>query len=502
MNAFFKKKQLSIWILALGYFGFYVPYGAMTKALSMGLFSESGQSISGFQMLPSVVIATFITLAIISYFMGWYRYAGTADIFGVNIPFATNRWTLYSGIATAFIIMTTTLAYSFVGISIVFAALLMRGGVLLMAPVVDWRFNRKVKWYSVVALLLSLAALILVFSEKGGYYLSIIAALNIGFYLLGYVFRLRFMTKIAKDKDKETNLKFFAEEMYVAMYTIVLLPAVLALFGIGSIGQELLLGFLEFTMSPLVLPALIIGCLYACLYVFGSRIYLNHRENTFCIPINRCASLLAGVVASIILGFATGSSFVSNIQLISAAILILATLFLAYPAFADRFGWSFGIEKRIPYKAYLFVCPGNTGRSAMAESLCRHRINEILKERELDETRIEVFSAGISPKVGTPISEGARSALAEYEIYSLDHEARQLNNAMVRKANVVFCMSEDHKREIIKKFPSATLKVVCLDPDGAMPVPHGEDHSTYKRCAELLDSMIQDALESKLIKLA
>lgn len=502
MKKLSQTKRLSIWILALGYFGFYVPYGALTKALSNGLFSDSGQTISGFQMLPSVVIATFIMLAVISYFMGWYRFAGTKQIFGTNIPFATNKWTFFSGIATAFIIITTTLAYSFVGISIVFAALLMRGGVLLMAPLVDLGYKRSVKWYSVAALLLSLCALLLMFSEKGGYNLSIIAGLNIGFYLMGYVFRLQFMTKIAKDGDKETNYKFFAEEMYVAMYSIVLIPAILAITSLGSIGSDLYLGFVEFTRTPLVFPALGIGALYACLYVFGSRIYLNYRENTFCIPINRCASLLAGVVASLILGYFTGNSFVSSTQLMSAGILGLATLFLAYPAFSKMLGWTSNLENGSSYKSYLFVCPGNTGRSPMAEKICRHRINEILKVENIQTSNIEIFSAGISPDVGSAISDGAKLALEELEIYSLDHEARELNNEMVRKANVVFCMSESHRKDIVNKFPASTLKVVCIDPEGSLPVPHGQDINTYKQCARVLDNLIVNALETKLIKLA
>ena len=283
--------------------------------------------------------------------MKWYRFAGTVNFLGGQIPFATNKWTFFSGVATAFIIMTTTLAYSFVGISIVFAALLMRGGVLLMAPVIDFGYKRIVHWYSIVALLLSLCALLLIFSEKGGYMLTLIAGINILLYLSGYVFRLQFMTKIAKDGDRETNYRFFAEEMYIAMYTIVLLPAILAITRIGTIGNELFSGFVEFTLTPLVFPAFVIGALYACLYTFGSRIYLNHRENTFCIPINRCSSLLAGVVASLILGFITGTSFVSTTQLISAGILIVATMFLAYPAFAKKFGWSFANSELDTYKS-------------------------------------------------------------------------------------------------------------------------------------------------------
>ncbi len=42
-----------------------------------------------------------------------------------------------SGLGTAIIIGTTTLAFTFTGVSILFALLLMRGGVLIIAPTVD-----------------------------------------------------------------------------------------------------------------------------------------------------------------------------------------------------------------------------------------------------------------------------------------------------------------------------------------------------------------------------
>ena len=52
---------------------------------------------------------------------------------------------LISGVATAVIIGTTTLNYTFVGISILFALLLMRGGVLILAPIVDTLLGRQVR---------------------------------------------------------------------------------------------------------------------------------------------------------------------------------------------------------------------------------------------------------------------------------------------------------------------------------------------------------------------
>jgi hypothetical protein len=64
------------------------------------------------------------------------------------------------------------------------------------------------------------------------------------------------------------------------------------------------------------------------LYVFGTLIYLDRRENTFCIPLNRASSLLSGVVA----GFAMHSfGFASTpaSQLWAAAVIGLALALLS-----------------------------------------------------------------------------------------------------------------------------------------------------------------------------
>ena len=498
-----RKIPLSIWGLAFGYFAFYVPYGALTKALSRGLLSGVEGPISGFEMLPTVVIGTFFSLILILTLMGWWKFAGYQKVGGVKIPFATNRWTLFSGIGTAFIIMTTTLAYSFTGISIVFAALLMRGGVLLLAPVVDLVFGRKVHWYSWAALGLSLFALILIFAEKGGYQLTLIAGLNIAFYLSGYIFRLQYMTHIAKSKDRETNYRFFVEEMLVAMVAIVLIPAILAVIGYGGIMQDLQTGFATFLATPIALPALGIGALYACLYIFGSRIYLNKRENTFCIPINRCASLLAGVVASLALGMVIGESFVSSAQLMSAGILVLAICFLSFPDFQRQFGWGpVEVLGNEPKAVYLFVCPGNTGRSPMAQAICQAQITKELTKNgiDLDQAGIQVISAGINPEEGRPLSEDAREALSEMGVAPPVHLSQKLTTQQIRTANKVFCMSKAHRAEILRRLPAATLKTFCLDPQNDLPNPHGKGVESYVACAQKMSALIENALETKRIQ--
>ena len=132
-----------IWLLALGYFAFYIPYSALTKALSLGLLPGMTGPVSGFRILPATAIATSVALvAFVAMGEGWGRLR-RRNILGVVVPVVGARM-LISGVATAIIIGTTTLNYTFVGISILFALLVMRGGVLILAPIVDTLLGRSV----------------------------------------------------------------------------------------------------------------------------------------------------------------------------------------------------------------------------------------------------------------------------------------------------------------------------------------------------------------------
>ena len=184
--------------------------------------------------------------------------------------------------------------------SIVFALLLMRGGVLTIAPVVDWIGRRKVHWYLWGSLGLSLVALVIAFSEAGHFVPSTIAVtVNLAAYLAGYLFRLGYMTAHAKCDEVAVIRRFFVEEdALTAMVALVAFQAICAIVGAGPAMLETRRGVTELLGSSRVVPAMLVGSCYACLGLFGSLIYLDGRENTFCIPVNRAASLLAGVVAS------------------------------------------------------------------------------------------------------------------------------------------------------------------------------------------------------------
>jgi hypothetical protein len=328
-----QNRDASIWFFAFGYFACYAPYSAMTKALTKGWWPGMESGLTGFQLLPATVLSTTVGMIAFLTAMRWWRYAGRGP---GGLPWP-GRWTFLSGLCTAGVIGTTTLAYTFDGVSIVFVMLLMRGGVLVLAPIVDAVSKRHVRWFSWAGLVLSLGALVVAFSEDAAWNISAICAVDVLLYLACYFVRFRFMSKLAKSEDGNANKRFFVEEQMVAAPALLLLLVVGALIGRGEILGELRYGFTTFfTEQPIVLEALLVGLFSQGTGIFGSLIFLDRRENTYCIPVNRSSSVLAGVVASYALMMFPAQRAPSSFELLGAGLIIAAILFLSIPPMLAR----------------------------------------------------------------------------------------------------------------------------------------------------------------------
>src|SRR3954454_21708714 len=104
------EDQWRIWLLALGYFALYIPYSALTKALSLGLLPGMEGPVSGLLFLPAAAIATSAVLLAFVAAPGGLASLERRSLFGVSVP-PVRAPTLFSGVATAVIIATTTLNY-------------------------------------------------------------------------------------------------------------------------------------------------------------------------------------------------------------------------------------------------------------------------------------------------------------------------------------------------------------------------------------------------------
>jgi hypothetical protein len=292
-----------VWLFALGYFLCYAPYVALVKLSTIGAHAAEGAAL-----LPISLAATVASFLVLVTLLGWWHHFEKPP-----------RHVVVSGIGTAVIIGTTTLAYTFSGVSVILALLLMRGGVLVLAPLVDLFHGRKVRWFAWAALAISIGAVAVTITGTPDRRLTAGVLINLAGYLTGYVLRLPCMTRCAKVDDPVCTRRYFVQEVVVASMLLLAVPALLALGDVAPLRR----GYADLSSSTIL-----IGVCYALLYLFGTLIYLDRRENSFCIPLNRGASLLAGVAVTFLMqpyGFAAPRTA----DLVAAAMIAVALMFLS-----------------------------------------------------------------------------------------------------------------------------------------------------------------------------
>ncbi len=324
-----------IWWFAFGYFASYVPYTYLTKQISSGFADH--EPVAGASMLPLATLASVIGMFIFISVKGWWKYAHHVQLGSLSVPIPRLA-TFLSGLSTAAIVTTTTLAYTFEGISIIFAMLLMRGGLLLIGPVVDRATGRKfssIPWWSWTGSGLALLALVIGFAEKGGSQLTIVAAIDILLYLLAYFFRLMAMTKLAKKGSREDDIAYFVEEQMVGTPMALVVLALIASVADNKFGSELAYGFVGVWEDPmLVLLLLLIGVCSQGTGIFGALILLEPHENAYTVPVNRASSVLAGLFSTLLLMVFQGREGPSSYELVGALVVVAAIGVLAWPGIA------------------------------------------------------------------------------------------------------------------------------------------------------------------------
>lgn len=145
----------------------------------------------------------------------------------------------------------------------------------------------------------------------------------------------------------------------------------------------------------------------------------------------------------------------------------------------------------------MFVCTGNTCRSAMAEGLLRTKLARKLgcKETELGQRGFEIFSSGTIGMTGIPATANAVKAAAKLGADIRQHLSQGLNKRNIGRADHIFAMTSGHLAAVIEMAPKAKFKAKCLDRLGDIDDPMGLDLRGYKRCAARLDGLIDKRLE-------
>jgi len=528
-----RRYGLEIWGLGLGFYLFYTPYSGLTKALSNGLLPGMHGPVRGTVLLPVVAIATVVGMLGFITVMRWWKYAGRRQFFGISIPFP-RRLTFLSGVCMATIMGTTTLAFTFGGLSIVLVLVLLRGGTLIIAPVVDGLVGRRVRWFSWAAMFISLMAVLVVLSDAGNYKLTFAAIIDVAAYLTAYFFKLQFMSRLAKSDERSATLRYFVEEQMVASPLLVLALVVLALVGAGDVMMGFRVGLTTFLTSPAALFAAMVGLFYAALCVCTTLIFLDRRENTFCMPMHCGSSMLSGFTATAALAYVFNQNSPSMGQTISAGFIIIALGFLsplhhfnrvlaklksafarqrvqsadfipnaqsipsAHSTSAETMIYHAPDYKQLkPQCLILFVCSGNTCRSPMAAAIANAEIAARLQIpfEALETVNARALSAGVSAKVGAPLTPEAQEVLRSLNVPVRPHAARNLTLELAEQAEMIFCMTSAQRKAVLEMIPSISGKTYCLDAQGDVEDPIGKGMQAYLVCARQLQSLIRSRFD-------
>ncbi|WP_338446391.1 hypothetical protein V5F89_00925 [Pelagerythrobacter marensis] len=335
-----KKTSMIAWMPMEGwivlYLVLYLPNAMITKLITSEADIGLGRPLTGLETLPASLTISLVLTYLFIWLSGWYRDANTVQFAGRQIPMPT-RYTFLSGLGTALILFTVPLSFTIKDVSIPFMQLLMRGDILIIAPFVDFIFGRKVRWWSWVALVMVLGAMAITLVDRGGLRLPPIAIVTIVLYTLGYFIRLMVMTKTAKNGDPALVRRYFVEEKIVALPLAIAALAVLAASGIGGGDNQLQWGFIDVWTSDAMWPIFWIGLTLTVISVVAIIILLDPRENAYCVPLERAASLVAGVGAAALLAWFFGLTAPRPAELVGAGILVGAIVLLSVaPRMAAR----------------------------------------------------------------------------------------------------------------------------------------------------------------------
>jgi glycine hydroxymethyltransferase len=140
----------------------------------------------------------------------------------------------------------------------------------------------------------------------------------------------------------------------------------------------------------------------------------------------------------------------------------------------------------------LFICTGNVCRSPMAEGLLRHALGD----------KVDVFSAGLGAGHGQPPSAHAIEVLRREGIDISDIRSRPVSADLLREADHIFTMTQDHLDMLLLLFPEMAPKARLLRfkeaaKGGRADVkdPIGGTRETYELCKEDIRAALPSVIE-------
>ena len=295
--------------LCAGYFVFYVITGITVKFFlsgHVGFPNMQGMEFLVYSTVGGMCVSLAVVLA-----LRWYRFTSVqrVTIGRLNVP-VEFLYIIPSGIFTAVVVPTTTLMYSFDGISVMVAMVLMRGSVIVIGRVVDAIQIRqgilKKTVYKeeniAVAIAIGVVGLELLGPSEGASPFSSLPVMVIFVaYVVSYAFRIYIMNYFKNTRPRGSmgnNKGFFAIEQITATAVIFFVTLILLmLHRSGVIAGPRISVMAKAVFSPT--PhwwywAILAGMAFGIVSFFSVFIFMfKGRTATFAGLVNRITSLIA-----------------------------------------------------------------------------------------------------------------------------------------------------------------------------------------------------------------
>lgn len=152
--------------------------------------------------------------------------------------------------------------------------------------------------------------------------------------------------------------------------------------------------------------------------------------------------------------------------------------------------------QRMAPMTILFLCSGNTCRSPMAAALATRFLADKLKIQpaDLPLRHMVVQSAGLHATRGMRATEEARVAVKDLGGDLSSHNSQSATTDLLRRADVIYTMTDAQKEEVLDLYPWAERKTFRLDQEGDIGDPIGASIAVYERVARRLANVLQNRL--------
>ncbi len=140
-------------------------------------------------------------------------------------------------------------------------------------------------------------------------------------------------------------------------------------------------------------------------------------------------------------------------------------------------------------KTILVVCTANICRSPMVAALLRREL-----ETAGVEDQVRVVSAGTRALEDEPASDLAVAEMKRRGLDLREHRSQPLTPDLIREADLILVMEEQHRRSIFSVAPLQLFKVYLLSElsggYGEVGDPFGEGERDYQRSAAQIEALV------------